>query len=176
MREVFVIFLVLLTLSIVLNAFVLSSIPVITGRVAFAPWIEHYTTDDYIYGNVQKAGENAGTGMPSDGTETAPEISAYSDKKIYGSGEGMKTTVLVSGGSGTATLRVFGVMDRGGSYRINSAKEVNLGGSSEEVFDFRMPSCYGCAGVSPGDYIITAELVQDENQIAMAEFTITLQK
>ena len=98
------------------------------------------------------------------------------DKETYHSGEEMKATVLIEDGEGEAELKVFGVKDQRGSYRVQGSRVVELGASLEENFTFRMPSCYGCAGVAPGDYPITAELRQNGTLTGSAEKVVSLQK
>lgn len=99
------------------------------------------------------------------------------DKAIYYSGNSALAVISLAGGSGNATLRVTGVRDNRGSYRISGEREVALGrAGAEENFSFNMPTCYGCAGVAPGGYDVLAELVVNGTQVANATVRINLEK
>jgi len=66
---------------------------------------------------------------PAAQEEYAPTtINLSLDKKTYRSGVSGVATVSVEGGSGNAVLKVFGVKDRRGYYRIQGSKNVLLGG------------------------------------------------
>ena len=106
-------------------------------------------------------------------------LNLSSDKEVYHSSEGMelKTTVETETRVENLTIRVYGVKDSSGNYRVSGEKvvTVNPPGTSE-TFDFRMPSCYGCAGVSPGDYEIMFEVVKDGEVIGNYSKTVKLEK
>ena len=98
--------------------------------------------------------------------------SMVTDKELYHSGEQMSLNVSFSTDKiENLTVRISGVPDRNGNHRISGEKIVS--GSGAE-FLFSMPSCYGCAGVSPGNYPILCELVS-QNGTVLANYTKTIE-
>ena len=103
------------------------------------------------------------------------EMSVYTDKDLYRSGEAMNLSVSLPENLENATIKIRGIMDSGGRYRI----EQDYSMSSDERslnFTFMMPSCYGCAGISPGDYEILAEVFSGEVKVANCTKTVSLDK
>ena len=106
-------------------------------------------------------------------------LNLSTDKKVYHSSEEMELTAVVEtpGRLENVTIRVYGIKDRRGNFRIDAKREVNIEPpGTKETFVFRMPSCYGCAGVSPGKYEIFAEILKDGEIIGNLSKTITLEK
>ena len=101
-------------------------------------------------------------------------MEASTDKGIYHSGETLQMNVSVPA-EGNLTLKVYGVKDRGGGYRINQEKELN---GSEGILSMRfsLPRCYGCAGVSEGNYTIFCELVSNNSVVYNTTRMIELKK
>jgi len=118
---------------------------------------------------------NDRTNLPMD-TVT---LNLSSDKNVYHSAEQMKLNAEIKtlGKLENVTVRVYGVRDRRGGYRVNEEKIINVDPPGiEETFEFRMPSCYGCAGVSPGDYEIVMEILKEGEVIGNFSKTIKLEK
>jgi len=85
--------------------------------------------------------------------------SLSTDKGLYHSNEPMNITLEISSSSGidNVTVKLFGIKDRRGNYRIDRLETVNLT-SDINIFtySYTTPSCYGCAGINPGIHDITA--------------------
>ncbi len=92
-----------------------------------------------------------------------PEMSMSADKEVYRSAEEMEINVSVTlPEDDVVTLKLYGIPDSRGNYRVNEERNVSVGMlGTNETFVFRMPSCYGCAGVAPGDYDIVMEALEE---------------
>jgi len=103
------------------------------------------------------------------------KITLHTDKEAYRSGETMLLSAELSELVENATVSVRGIMDSGGSYRVQQDYMILAGSPKKQInFTFNMPSCYGCAGISPGNYDIYAEL--SGTRIANATVAIRLEK
>jgi hypothetical protein len=106
-------------------------------------------------------------------------MSMLTDTETYHSGEYMEVRVSAacSEDLGSAIIKVYGIKDGAGRYRVNQEKIVEMSPpGNETVFLFEMPVCYGCAGISPGEYEIMAELLYSGEVIGNASKTVTLVK
>ncbi len=107
-----------------------------------------------------------------------PEISIESDKEVYHSSDEMNinASILLSK-EDYVMLKIYGIPDRGGNYRISEERNISIGPDGvNETFTFRMPSCYGCAGVSPGEYEIVMEAWQNGEMVGNCSKTVILEK
>jgi hypothetical protein len=87
------------------------------------------------------------------------------DKEIYQSKEKMNLTldVYCSKNLENVDVKIFGIKDRGNNYKLNIKKVVNLtSGLNSLSFSYNTPSCYGCAGINPGFYNLTASVSYNE--------------
>jgi hypothetical protein len=106
-------------------------------------------------------------------------LNLSSDKEIYHSSEEMELTTIIKTSTKleNLTVKVYGINDRGGSFRVSGERIVNIDPpGTTETFEFRMPSCYGCAGISPGEYKITMEIIQKGEIIGNYSKTVKLEK
>ncbi|MCD6590799.1 MAG: hypothetical protein J7K72_02400 [Candidatus Aenigmarchaeota archaeon] len=102
-----------------------------------------------------------------------------SNKEIYHSSDEMQLTLTIKASMNieNLTIKIRGVKDRFGHYRIKTEKVINLTEpESTEIFKFRVPSCYGCAGVSPGEYKIVTKILKNGELIGNLSKTIKLEK
>lgn len=105
-------------------------------------------------------------------------IGIAADKSVYHSSEEMELTSTIGTDTrvGNLTIRVYGIKDRGGRYRINGERLIDIAPPGKtETFTFSMPSCYGCAGVSPGEYEITMEIIRNNETIGNDSVTVVLE-
>lgn len=104
--------------------------------------------------------------------ENKPSITVFeTDMQAYRSQEKMNITVGVesSVAEENATLRVYGIYS--GRNRLDITREIKLrGGVNRLYYEYITPSCFGCAGISPGPYNMTAELYV-EDQLMDSEMT-----
>ena len=106
-------------------------------------------------------------------------LNLSSDKKVYHSSEKMELKTMIETDSKieNLTVRVYGIKDIRGNYRVKGEKVVSAEPPfTSENFEFTMPSCYGCAGVSPGEYEIVMEVLQNGELIRNQSVTVKLEK
>lgn len=101
----------------------------------------------------------------------------HTDKETYHSGETMAFEVNLTKGIENATLSIRGIKDSRGTYRIQQDYSILPGSFQNQVnFTFVMPSCYGCAGISPGEYEISTQLFSGGVEIANSSKKIRLER
>ena len=86
-------------------------------------------------------------------------ISFATDKQDYHSNEKMNIIleIYASNDVENVDVKVFGIKDRKGNYRLNNDEKRNLtSGTNSITFSYTTPSCYGCAGINPGLHEITS--------------------
>jgi hypothetical protein len=106
-------------------------------------------------------------------------VSVSTDKDVYHSGEFMAMNLNITGAQKyeNLTLIVAGVKDSRGNFRINYENNMSFNESfSSFNITFQMPSCYGCAGVSPGEYVVNLQMIHEGNVIGSYNKTIRLEK
>jgi len=124
------------------------------------------------------------TGVCEDGSaKTAagdkPAMNLASDKEIYRSSEEMRLNAIAgpSESNENVTLKIYGIRDGRGNLRVSEERNATMGlDGLNEIFVFRMPSCYGCAGVSPGEYDIVMEIWKNGELVGNCSKTVTLEK
>jgi hypothetical protein len=102
-----------------------------------------------------------------------------SDREIYHSSEEMelRTNIETETKIENLTVKVYGIRDRRGNFRVSGERILNIEPpGTSETFEFRMPSCYGCAGVSPGDYEIIFEAIHNGEILGNFSKTVKLEK
>jgi len=105
-------------------------------------------------------------------------LNLSSDKEVYHSSEEMelRTAIETPSKVENLTIKVYGIKDRSGRFRVNGERIVNIDPPGiNETFAFHMPSCYGCAGVSPGDYEIIFEVIRNDEIIGNHSLTVKLE-
>lgn len=103
--------------------------------------------------------------------------SLSTDKAEYHSRETMEISVNLSASQpvGNYLVKVEGITDKRGRIRLSQEQAVNLSGGTQVVrFEYQLPSCNTCSGISEGDYAINATLVRDNVTVADASTTILL--
>jgi len=106
-------------------------------------------------------------------------LSLSSDKTVYHSSEEMELRAMIESGTATdnLTVRVYGIKDSRGNFRVSGERVISVEPPGKtETFTFSMPSCYGCAGVTAGDYEITFEVERDGQVIGNLSETVKLEK
>lgn len=106
-------------------------------------------------------------------------LNLSSDREIYHSSEEMQleATIKAETNAENLTVKVYGIKDSAGRFRVKGERVVNVDPpGTTETFVFRMPSCYGCAGVSPGDYDITFEVLKDGEMIGNFSKLVKLER
>jgi hypothetical protein len=106
-------------------------------------------------------------------------LNLSSDKEVYRSSDKMELQANIETDFKieNLTVKVYGVKDRSGNYRVNGERVITAEAQrTTETFAFTMPSCYGCAGVSPGDYEIVMEIIKNGEIIGNFSHTVRLEK
>jgi len=112
-------------------------------------------------------------------SETCIRLNLSSNSEVYHSSEEMELTATIetSSKAENLTIKVYGIKDSRGSYRIISERTINVEPpGSNETFAFLMPSCYGCVGVSPGEYSIVLEILRGGEVLDNCSRKIKLEK
>lgn len=106
-------------------------------------------------------------------------LTLSADRELYHSSEEMNVnaTIKTSTEAENLTIRIYGVKDGRGNFRVMEERNITVEPHGvNEVFSFRMPSCYGCAGVSPGEYEIMMEVLRNGTIIGNCSKTVKLEK
>jgi hypothetical protein len=106
-------------------------------------------------------------------------ISFSTDKEVYHSGELMNINVSINTAKDleNLTLKIQGIKDSRGNFRVYQEKLIDVKSPRiESEFKFQMPSCYGCAGVSPGEYEIVLYLISGNETLGNYTKTVNLEK
>ncbi len=147
-----------LVIVLVLLGFVISGVSYMTGFVTF----------DGI--------ENPFYAISGD---ISVSMSIATDTEIYHSGEYMEARVSTASNRDmeSAIIKFYGIQNRVGSYEVNEEQIVKIKAPGKETtFLVTMPRCYGCAGVEPGAYEMTVELIYNNQIISSSTKTIELVK
>lgn len=134
---------------------------------------------NYMTGYLSLTPEGTGDVISKGHEDMAISMSILTDTETYHSGEYMEARISTACDMDmdSAIIRLYGIKDRFGKYRINEEKIVQISSpGNETVFLAKMPSCYGCAGISAGEYELKTELVYDGEVIGNVSKTITLAK
>ncbi len=134
---------------------------------------ENQPKTDFVEENYMKPMESETPEIPQ------LNLNLSADKEIYHSSEEMEliTEIETDTKIENLTIKVYGIKDRGGNYRVKGERIVDVEPPEmSETFEFRMPNCYGCAGVSSGEYEIIFEAVQNGEIIGNFSKTVKLEK
>jgi hypothetical protein len=121
------------------------------------------------------AASSTTTSISTSGTSTTiasnPEVEASlsTDKGLYHSNELMDITVTVDSSSSLrdVDVRVYGINSR--YYRLDKTEKKDLDvGLNTIKFSYKTPPCTGCAGISPGTYQVSVDLIYNGNVLATA--------
>lgn len=105
------------------------------------------------------------------------EINLATDKELYHSGEMMHIAFDINSpvAINNLSVRFYGI--HAGNYRLDQTKIVNLTKGENTIrIDYNAPSCYGCAGISPGIYQISADVIYDEEILTNTSVDIEIQQ
>ena len=95
-------------------------------------------------------------------------INISTDKELYISREISNITVTIESSDdlNNVTLKVYGIYAKS-RYYLDTANAVNLtSGTNVNNIIYNLPSCTGCAGISPGTYKIYAETIYNSTTIS----------
>jgi len=96
-------------------------------------------------------------------------VNVSTDKDLYHSNELVAITVTVSSAENltNATLRFEGLKDNYGRDRISHDIPASLQpGETNITYDYNLPPCSICAGLSPGNYSFNVSLVHDNTVLS----------
>jgi hypothetical protein len=113
------------------------------------------------------------------GPSSATITSVSTDKNLYHSNEIMKIAISLSarGPAENATIKLSGIQDKYGNFRLEKELPVTLSsGSNTVIYDYQLPSCSSCAGLLPGSYPIEVQLVRNGTVVANATHSIQLEQ
>ena len=105
------------------------------------------------------------------------KINLATDKELYHSGEMMHITVNVNSpvSLNNVSVKFYGI--HASKYRLDQTKIVDLHeGENIITLGYNAPRCYGCAGISPGTYQISADVIYNEETLATASVDIEIRQ
>ncbi|MEA3255524.1 MAG: hypothetical protein U9Q22_06785 [Candidatus Altiarchaeota archaeon] len=97
------------------------------------------------------------------------------DKETYHSNELMNITATINSSDEVrgVDIRVYGI--NAGFHRLNKTGGMNLDqGVNTRTVTYRTPRCYGCAGITPGTYMINADLVYNDKVVASSTIDVEI--
>jgi len=109
---------------------------------------------------------------------TKVKMNISTDKELYRSKQTANITLSIDSSEeiGNVTVKVYGINARG-RYHLNNEVNMNLtAGENIKSITYQMPSCTGCAGISPGTYNIRGEIIYNSEIIANATKNIEIQQ
>ncbi|MCW1296941.1 MAG: hypothetical protein OH319_04640 [Candidatus Parvarchaeota archaeon] len=104
-------------------------------------------------------------------------LNISTDKEVYYSNELMniKIEIMTEKEIKDVYMMTYGIVDNFGRYRLNDTRLLNISaGKNLITFEYRTPSCYGCAGISPGNYTLVAVMMNGNDTIANATCEIEI--
>ena len=104
-------------------------------------------------------------------------VSLSLDKDLYHSGEiiHMGATINSEVALENVSIRFYGI--EASRYRLDITEITDLKlGENTVVFDYKAPSCYGCAGIRPGTYQISADVIYDEEVLSTSTVDIEIRQ
>ena len=118
-------------------------------------------------------------GCLSSGIARADILSVTTDKDVYHSNEVMKISIDVtsSGKLDNTLLKIEGIEDRYGNYRLSREIAANLSaGTNQFSEEFRLPPCSHCAGLDAGTYFINVTIEKDGMIMDMASRQVQIEQ
>ena len=104
-------------------------------------------------------------------------ISLNTDKELYHSGEMIHITSNINSQTvlNNISVRFYGILSR--IYRLDQTKIVDLNkGENTITLDYQAPRCYGCSGINPGTYQITADVIYDNEILTNNSINIEIRQ
>ncbi|MBN2518116.1 MAG: hypothetical protein JXB14_04680 [Candidatus Altiarchaeota archaeon] len=101
------------------------------------------------------------------------------DKYEYKSLEEMEISVVVDSPVvvGEVVIELRGILNDWGVSKLKLDKKTPLSeGHNVVKFDYTVPKCYGCAGLDPGTYSISAEVKYNDISLANTSTEVSIQK
>lgn len=119
----------------------------------------------------------AGCQMQTELTPKIGSITLETDKDLYHSNEIIHVTSKVSSQTdlNNITIHFYGIY--AGRYRLEHTLQSELKrGENIIIFDYTAPKCYGCAGISPGTYQISADVLYDSKIMSTTTINVELRQ
>ncbi|MBW3015788.1 hypothetical protein KY330_05165 [Candidatus Woesearchaeota archaeon] len=108
---------------------------------------------------------------------TVSVISFTTDRELYHSNEVIRMASSISSNREleNVTVRFYGIMASRNRIDESIVRPLVVGENTLEV-EYQAPSCYGCAGVRPGTYQITCEVLNSGELAATRTIDIELRQ
>jgi hypothetical protein len=106
-------------------------------------------------------------------------VNVTTDKGLYHSNEVMTITVTItsSGNLTNATIKFDGLRDHYGRERLSHDLTTDLPtGEINLTYDYNLPSCSICAGLSPGMYSFKVSLIHDNSVLSNMTHSIRIEQ
>lgn len=108
-----------------------------------------------------------------------PSISLSTDRGTYFERETLTLNASIAAPVDmNATLNVFGIKSTRGNYAISEQREISLAAGKTRTLSlaYTLPSCSSCAGIVPGAYNITAQVLYNGSVISESNVTVNITK
>jgi hypothetical protein len=109
----------------------------------------------------------------------ATVVNVSTDRDLYHSNEVMAITVTVTspGGINNATLKFDGLQDNYGRERLSHDLTADLpAGETNVTYDYNLPPCSICAGLSPGNYSFNVSLISGNSVLSNMTHSIRIEQ
>jgi hypothetical protein len=106
-------------------------------------------------------------------------VNVSTDRDLYHSNEVMAIMVTVTspGGMNNATIRFGGLRDNYGRERLSHDLTTDLpAGEKNVTYDYNLPPCSICAGLSPGIYSFNVSLIRDNSVLSNMTHSIRIEQ
>ena len=111
-------------------------------------------------------------------SEPSVELTSLNtDKELYHSGEMIHIAFNINSQTvlNNVSIRFYGIYSR--IYRLDQTKIVDLiMGENTITLDYQAPRCYGCSGISPGTYQITADVIYNNEILTNNSISIEIRQ
>jgi hypothetical protein len=103
--------------------------------------------------------------------------SLETDKGLYHSGEIINITAGINSPINLENVKVrfYGIYSR--VYRLDNTQTVNLSiGKNTASLEYKAPNCFGCSGIRPGTYQISADLIYGNDVLTTEKTDIEIRQ
>ena len=110
-------------------------------------------------------------------SDSIDSVSVSTDKPLYHSGEIIKLSVKLDSPSdmNNVTLKYYGILS--GSYRLSKSQIVDVKkGENNYSLDYVAPNCFGCAGISPGTYDVSVDVIYADRTVGTGTLGIEIRQ
>lgn len=105
------------------------------------------------------------------------KINLKIDKDLYHSGENIHIDARIDSemALNNVSVRFYGIY--ASRYRLDQTKKADLNvGENLVSLDYKAPACYGCAGIKPGTYKISADVIYGNETLVSSSVDVEIRQ